>query len=81
MDNLMTTIEIIVGKNAVVTMPTSGCILITHSSGKHWFRIYPDVSPNSDRVFLLDDQGGCQAVAQLKWAIIESLTKLFGPRT
>lgn len=81
MQQLGEIIEIIVGENAVVTMPNESCILITHSFGKHWFRIYPDVTPNSDRIFLLSDQGGCQAVAQPKWAVVEFLIKAFGPRT
>lgn len=74
-------VTLAVGNNGEVTMPTPTQILITHSKGEHWFRIYPDARPSSDLVFLLDDQGGVQAVARPKWEVVDFLFKLFGPRS
>jgi hypothetical protein len=80
MEQFKDTIALIVGINGQVTMPNTSSILITHSKGEHWFRIYPDARPNSELVFLLDDQGGIQAVARPKWEVADFLFKLFGPR-
>jgi hypothetical protein len=79
METLKNAIALIVGKHGEVEMPNPNSIVIHHSQGKHWFRIYPDARPGSDSVFLLCDQGGVQAVAQPKSGVIEFLIKLFSP--
>ena len=84
MQSLHDALVIIVGKNGKVSMPTPDSILINHSLDtetqiwRHWFRIYPDARPNSDSVFLLDNQGGIQAIAQPKSIVVEFMIKLFG---
>jgi hypothetical protein len=83
MQTLHDALVIIVGKNGEVSMPNPNSILIKHSfdhetqKWKHWFRIYPDARPNSDSVFLLDSQGGIQAIAQPKSIVVEFMIKLF----
>jgi len=77
MQQLKDALVLVVGKNGEVGMPNPTTILITHSNGQHWFRIYPDAKPGSDLVFLIDDQGGCQAVAQSKWFVLHTLSTFF----
>ena len=78
MEVLKNAIVSIVGDQGEVSMPSNSCIFIKHSQGKHWFRIYTDAKPGSDRVFLLSDQGGIQAVSRSKLDVAEFLSKMFG---
>lgn len=76
MEGLKNTLTLIVGQHGEVTMTSSRCIIITHSQGKHTFRIYEDVT-GTGMVYFHDSQGGFGGSPTPKWDVVDFLSKLF----